>query len=273
MKINFGENDKNNLPKLQLKFLSQKNLDNINNYIYNSEKKVDILPQKTEPNIQISEINNKFIKNNKNKSSLSENLTQYLNTDNNINNLSNINKNDSYRPYFHSKVNSFSIPKNRNDISKKFTKPVDELENKKITTYYNSKEYLKKILGTRYKEHKINKGQKLLSHCLLKNEESDISIRKNYRINLFKNHHFNRKYMNSNFCLSNSSNKNKRNERNIPKETPVVDFLMYNSLISSNKSEVQAKKKIKLKIDNKDNNNQKNNDIRLYRRNFRENNL
>ena len=107
--------------------------------------------------------------------------------------------------------------------------------NKYISKYkeISPENYLKIILGTRFKKHEINVGEKIISKQLLKNEKiidkflahrkknfkvkNSVPIKKNKTINL--------------------SEKNKnlhKIKRFYSKESPIVDFLLYNTLISKN---------------------------------------
>lgn len=99
----------------------------------------------------------------------------------------------------------------------------------------NPESYLKVILGTRFIKHEENEGTKIISKKLLDNEDD-----KNYfaTVRLKKN-----KSKNGDLCKRkkhyklNLSDKNKYIEKLKKikkKESPIVDFLLYNTMISKN---------------------------------------
>ena len=110
-----------------------------------------------------------------------------------------------------------------------------DIENKIKSKYkdISPENYLKIILGTRFKKHDFNIVEKRISKQLLKNEngiknfiplrQKKFKIRNSVPIKRNK--------------LLNLSERNKKHhiiKRFYSKETPIVDFLLYNTLISKN---------------------------------------
>ena len=162
----------------------------------------------------------------------------------NISNLSNIKKHSSHVQVDFSEIKSLVNKENekgKNLSANKKKRVIIDRNNKVILDILgkgkkskglNPERYLKVILGTRFKKHEENVGKEYISKKLLDNEDD-----KNYfatvrlKKNKIKNGEKKKIYK------VNLSDKNKYIEklkRAKSKESPIVDFLLYNTMISKN---------------------------------------
>ena len=235
------------------------NKTNNKNIIFNKNKNVNSFNHK----IKINEIinknkNNKYVKNKK--------INEEINLSDQINNSNYIDFKKFYNSYrspikMRSKIfnsfknlhnfssSSFNSLNNRNsktlsnnykkeneiDINSYFYKIKKLDKNQKVLS---PQKYLKILLGTRFKKHEENIGNKIISKKLLENEKNIEYSRKikscnstSIPLTRYKN---NRKLIKK-IVLSVKKNKEKI-DNNIKKvksrESPIVDFLFYNTMIS-----------------------------------------
>ena len=128
--------------------------------------------------------------------------------------------------------------KNLKQIDKNNKVILDIIGKVKKKKLLNPESYLKVILGTRFKKHEENAGKNIISKKLLDNEDD-----KNYFATVrLKKHkskngeHPNQRNRYKHYKL-NLSDKNKYIEKLKKvksKESPIVDFLLYNTMISKN---------------------------------------
>jgi CRP-like cAMP-binding protein len=112
----------------------------------------------------------------------------------------------------------------------------DALGKGKKSKGLNPESYLKVILGTRFKKHEENAGKEIISKKLLDNED-DQNYFATVRLKKHKSKNEGYSSQNKKHYKLNLSDKNKYIEklrRIKSKESPIVDFLLYNTMISKN---------------------------------------
>lgn len=234
-------NKKSNIKEKQIfnkRIMSSLLKNKINNeYFFKTKYKENISSNKTKQNLlNMPYINSLYNSANTNISSK------------NTSNLSNIKKYSSHvqvniseiKSLFNKEnkkeINSFSNKRNKMIIDKNNKVILDILEKGKKSKGLNPENYLKIILGTRFKKHEENAGKKIISKKLLDNED-DKNFFATVRLKKHKCKNEEPLSKRKKHYKLNLSDKNKYIEklkRVKSKESPIVDFLLYNTIISRN---------------------------------------
>jgi hypothetical protein len=166
----------------------------------------------------------------------------------NISNLSNIKKRSSHVQVNFPEIKSLVNKENEKEINLSTNKKnriiidrnnkviLDILGKGKKSKGLNPERYLKVILGTRFKKHEENAGKEFISKKLLDNEDD-----KNYfatvrlkKHKIKKGEHPNQRNKHYKLSLSDKNKFIEKLKKTKSKESPIVDFLLYNTMISKN---------------------------------------
>ena len=164
----------------------------------------------------------------------------------NSSNLSNIKKHSSHAQVNISDIKSLANKENEKGINTSINKKnrviidrnnkviIDILGKGKKSKGLNTENYLKVILGTRFKKHEENIGKEIISKKLLDNEDD-----KNYfatvrlkKHKIKKGEHPNQRNKHYKLSLSDKNKFIEKLKKTKSKESPIVDFLLYNTMIS-----------------------------------------